>query len=318
MEEGPAERADWCASIRAARAEAIWASAPALIANWLLVEHPGPWPIRGLPDDLPPAVRGVLERAEDRGVRLQLIRRVRDRRPDLRTVVVAGRGADGCWAEQRRVRELEELCALDLDALAAGRPPGFGAPVDPDEPLVLVCTHGRRDVCCARLGRPVAVALDARLPGRVWETTHVGGDRFAANTVTLPGGGYHGGLTAEDVDRLVPALDGGRVLLERWRGACGIPGEQQAADYAVRHLLGETRLHAVRCVSAQAGTDAESRVRLAVGDREFLVSLRRVVQEPRRTSCADGGTISAPAGYEVISLDEVTDAAARASAAGVA
>lgn len=46
--------------------------------------------------------------------------------------------------------DLPALAAGDPPGLAAGDPPGFGTPAP--GPLFLVCTHGRRDVCCARYG----------------------------------------------------------------------------------------------------------------------------------------------------------------------
>jgi hypothetical protein len=52
-----------------------------------------------------------------------------------------------------------------------------------EEPIYLVCTHGRHDACCAVRGRPVAAALAAAYPERTWECSHIGGDRFAANVV---------------------------------------------------------------------------------------------------------------------------------------
>ena len=48
------------------------------------------------------------------------------------------------------------------------------------EPMLLVCTHGVHDTCCAVRGRPVAAALARRWPEATWECSHVGGDRFAA------------------------------------------------------------------------------------------------------------------------------------------
>ncbi|MCD1268029.1 sucrase ferredoxin [Microbacterium sp. MEC084] len=293
----------WCAAIRAEQQEPIFASAPEVISTWLLVEHPGPWPSRGFPGDLSNLARGVLEAAEERGVRVQFIRRVRDRRRAGRTIVVAGRGGARGWAETRDAADLDELAELDLATLADGVAPGFGAAVDPSEPVVLVCTHGRRDVCCARLGRPVAVALSAAMPGRVWETTHVGGDRFAANVVTLPGGQYHGGLTAADVERVAAAITAGELDLERWRGECGVPAAQQAAAYFLRRELAEARIDAVRVLGAADAPGEERVVRIAVDGRpEHLVRVRRVGNAPRRTSCAHGGTIGAPASYELVSL----------------
>ena len=75
---------------------------------------------------------------------------------------------------------------VDLAGLAVGKRPDFGEPVA--GPLLLVCTHRRRNVCCARLGRPLAAALTRLHGAAVLETTHVGGDRHAANLVILPHG----------------------------------------------------------------------------------------------------------------------------------
>ena len=61
------------------------------------------------------------------------------------------------------------------------------------EPVFLVCTHGKRSVCCARLaGRCRAGARRAASRARSGSSTHVGGHRFAANLVILPHGLYYG------------------------------------------------------------------------------------------------------------------------------
>lgn len=196
------------------------ATAPERASSWLLVEHPGPWPSSGLPADVPAEAVSVLEAATAADVRPQLVRRLADRRQDVSTVVLASCPPGSRWTERRTVTDLRALGELDVAALAAGQPPGFGTAAA--DVVVLVCTHGRRDVCCARLGRPLAVLLDAQLPGQVWETTHVGGDRFAPNVVTLPDGSYHGGVSAADVPGLAAALTTGRVLLPRLRGRAGM------------------------------------------------------------------------------------------------
>ncbi len=55
--------------------------------------------------------------------------------------------------------------------------------------LVLVCGHGSRDACCARLGTAVYGALDSRfLDVELWLSSHQGGHRFAANVLVLPTG----------------------------------------------------------------------------------------------------------------------------------
>ena len=43
----------------------------------------------------------------------------------------------------------------------------------------------------------MAAALAEHWPEAVWECSHVGGDRFAANVVVLPDGFYYGQLDPE-------------------------------------------------------------------------------------------------------------------------
>jgi hypothetical protein len=207
------------------------------------------------------------------------------------------------------VRDLRECLDLDLDALAAGRRPGFGEVSH--QPVVLVCTHGRRDVCCARRGRPVAHALDARLPGQVWETTHVGGDRFAPNVVTLPHGTYHGGVDVASAPALATAAVRREVVLEQLRGTAGIPAVAQAAEIFVRQALQLRALDAVCPVTTPRSTGGLEEVEVRVRqqsrtDRHFVVRLaRRQVPDLRLTSCADGGTRDRPHVLELSDLAEV-------------
>lgn len=290
--------------MRSALAEPLLGTAPERAASWLLLEHPGPWPSSEHPADLPAAAAAVVDAATAAGVRPQLIRRVRARRAAPALVVVASCRPGNRWVEQRELTDLRALADLDVDALAAGHRPGFGAPSD--DPVVLVCTHGRRDVCCARLGRPVAQLLDAALPGQVWETTHVGGDRFAANVVALPDGSYHGGLAAGDVPELAAALRRHEVLPARLRGLAGQPVAEQAADALLRQSLGVPAVDAVQVLSRSSGPRGEQCVELFADGVRWCVHVRTRPSGPERlTSCADGGTLGAPESWDLVSLQRV-------------
>ena len=127
-----------------------------------------------------------------------------------------------------------------LDGVAEGHAPQFGLPV-PD-PLLLVCAHGRRDVCCARLGGPLARRLARTWPAEVWETTHVGGHRFAANLVILPHGLYYGPVAGSAAEAAVLAYQRGEVALDRYRGRAGQPQDIQQADYLAMKASGDFSL----------------------------------------------------------------------------
>ena len=76
------------------------------------------------------------------------------RLPRPRTVYLAATapGQTALW--QDTVHEPKHLLDLDFAAIGAGRSGGFG--VRRTDPLLLVCTNGRRDLCCALLGREIA------------------------------------------------------------------------------------------------------------------------------------------------------------------
>jgi hypothetical protein len=55
----------------------------------------------------------------------------------------------------------------------------------------------------------------------VWETTHVGGDRFAANLVCLPDGTYHGTLDRGSAVEVALGCLRGEVAEAFYRGRAG-------------------------------------------------------------------------------------------------
>jgi hypothetical protein len=115
------------------------------------------------------------------------------------------------------------------------------------DPLLLVCTHASRDLCCALDGRPLAAGLAAQHGDQVWECSHVGGDRFAGNLVVLPYGEYHGWVDRDHGSAVAQASAVGQVLLARFRGRTSYDGWQQAAEIAVRERTGVLAREAVRC-----------------------------------------------------------------------
>ncbi len=116
MPPTPARQPDGCAAVRAALGQPLLASAPERASSWLLVEHPGPCPWSGLPDDLPAEAAAVLDAARTAGVRPQLVRRVHHRQRDVATVVLASRRPDRRWTERRTLTDLRALADLDVAA----------------------------------------------------------------------------------------------------------------------------------------------------------------------------------------------------------
>ncbi|MEU6644415.1 sucrase ferredoxin [Saccharomonospora sp. NPDC046836] len=305
------DRVAGCAALRLAYEEPVFATAPEVATAWLLVEHPGPWPATGPPAGLAGEVLRVWEAAGHAGVRRQWIRPTRRRRSSPVTVFTAGTRLGATWLERRVVDDLRDLAALDVATLGQGRPPGFGARTG--ERVVLVCTHGRRDVCCARFGRPVADRLDHALPGLVWEATHVGGHRFAANVVTFPDGVYHGGISPGDAGSLAEALLAGRVVADRLRGRAGLPAPVQAADYYARIRHGVYEVDGVSPLRHNpVGTDGTVRVELLLGaGTRCAVYVRpRKLMEGRATPCGGADPAGARTTFDLVAFEQDKDTAA--------
>jgi hypothetical protein len=161
----------------------------------------------------------------------------------------------------------------------------------PAEPVLLVCTNGRRDVCCALRGRPVALEAAALAPQRVWESSHTGGHRFAPTGVLLP----HGvALARLDGARCAEVLDtADRGHLPSWalgprhdRGRSALPSEAQAAESFVRELVGETSLTALSTeVEEAAGDDARVVVRHVDGRSWSVLAHRSAADVDLSESC---------------------------------
>ena len=105
----------------------------------------------------------------------------------------------------------------------------------------------------ARLGVPLAQALAARHPGQVWETTHVGGHRFAANLVLLPHGVYYGPVTLGLAAAAIDAYQRGSVVVNRYRGRAGQARADQEAEYARRAEGGALSLALGEAARGEAG-----------------------------------------------------------------
>jgi hypothetical protein len=216
--------------------EPVYATA-SQVRRWILVEQPGPWGIdavvsSAMPIDVATRLRAVARAA---GARLLLIRRHGRSEPLRRTCFAVVSTADVRRVEQMEFTDPAELLSVDWSPLRFGEPVG-GAPVE--APLYLVCTNGRHDACCARFGRPVAEALSASLGEQVWESSHFGGDRFAASVVCLPDGIYYGRMSAVDAVRLMQLHAQGRIDLAHYRGRSFQPFVAQAAEHFVRFKLG--------------------------------------------------------------------------------
>lgn len=274
------------------------------VRSWLLLEQPGAWSRDALLDDRLPDRLGPRLHAlgQQHGVKVLLVRRHGRGATSLRrTCFLARTDPRGSWLERVRLPAAEAVFDLDLAALVRGERLGLTPVTDP---LFLVCTHGKHDPCCAERGRPVAAALAARFPDATWESSHIGGDRFAANVVCLPDGIYLGRLDAEEAVAAAEAHAAGSLDLRHFRGRSCYPFPVQAAEAFLREQRALTGLDDVRLLGSEQTGDT-LRARFADGTgRVFLVRVRtRGAEQAWRLSCHDGADTLPPA-YELLELVE--------------
>jgi hypothetical protein len=170
-----------------------------------------------------------------------------------------------------------------------------------DRPVYAVCAHGTHDMCCAIQGRPVAAALERQCPGRVWECSHVGGDRFSANVLVLPTGQQYGRVEETTTGELVEATEAGRVLPRLLRGQVGLAPAVQAAIAHAQQELGLTGIGQVRGVGSAPGEDGNQLVRLETERGNFTVAVQKESGLPARLTCRADMT-RVPLSYRPLSL----------------
>ena len=276
----------FCADLSRENDEPLSATA-SRIDHWFLIEYRGLWTRdallgSGLSDQVKQHIREQV--ASVRHGRLLFIRRP-DRRKQPELAVFSASSFPGEERVTRlAVESYEDLRGLDLRG---------GEPCE--HPLFLVCTHGKHDPCCARHGRPLYEALRDELDADwVWQSSHIGGDRFAGNLVCLPHGLYYGRVDRDSAGSVLDEHLAGRILLEHYRGRSHYPFPVQAAERWAREQAGATAIDDVTIQSvervaggwqvavAAGGRTYLARVEPQAGDLTILTCSSETAQRPRR------------------------------------
>ncbi|WP_128801732.1 MULTISPECIES: sucrase ferredoxin [unclassified Streptomyces] len=295
------------------------AGTAATARTWLLLEQPGPWGAKALTSShLDPALGHALEAAaKGTGVRIALIRRPGRHAdcgtPAARQVYAAHTDPGGAWLHSATADDPRALLDLDFAALGRGEHQSFdavlGARPHTGGPLALVCTNGKRDRCCALLGRPLAAQLAASEVEGVWEVTHLGGHRFSPTVLVLPYGYAYGRAEAHAVKEVLHGVREGRVVVEGCRGSSAWERPGQAAELAVRTAVGEYAVDALR-VEATSGSAPRWRVTVAHADgRRWSVEVAQGASLPPRPESCGTSVLGSPARMEVLAVHELRPSA---------
>ncbi len=252
-------------------------------ARVLLVEQPGPW-----------GRAGLRESRFDAATRAEL---------EARAAAAAGAGAGHPPPGPHPARARPPLGARrhprGPSGAALGRVPRDDAdllelPLDgsagtPGRRSALPGLRAQQARHLLRAARPPGGGCAGALrPGRVWECSHVGGERFAANVLMLPSGLLYGRVLPFAAREFVAAAEAGEVIGALLRGRIGyVPVAQAALAFGYEHL-GIRRMSDLQVLRASRVVDDQAIVRLAgpSGELDVQVQVDRVA--------ADGLTCANP------------------------
>lgn len=281
------ESVETCSRLSSLSGEHLYGTAPE-VENWFLLEYPGVWRKDALRESA--LSEEVKERLEE------LLSRFENSR--LQLVAGSGRGNGETSFYYAKSSEFfpklykfplggyEDLLDIDLPELArTGEIEKFSS----GEKLVLVCTHGAHDGCCAALGTPVFRKLvgDGRV--RAMRTTHVGAHRFAANLVMLPEGVYYGRVSPENVAGVVDSHCRGEIFLDCYRGRSCFSQTSQVSDYFLRRETGKLGVYDIRWEFEKDRAEYTA-VEFGIEGETTVYSVNTVVMNQAvklRTTCGD-------------------------------
>ena len=255
-----------CALASLEAGESLTGTAVESVDRWLLLEVTDPWAPKAVETEaLPPSVRARLsDWLEAPRSRMQLIRRPgrSTRRPIF---MVVSSAPDRQHSSRVELDQYEDLLDLDLDTL----------PAEPSEPICLVCVHGRRDRCCGVLGSAAFRAIQS-LGVEVWQTSHLGGHRFAPCALWLPEGLMYGRLKPEHVGAWVAARRARQIgELDLFRGRCSYDRPSQAAEIFLIRRLGLQSANEIEWLGTESESDSSWVARFTTPSGDETVRLRR-------------------------------------------
>ena len=280
-------------SVRSALLDEPMQGTASRVRRYLLIEDPGPWGVEALRDSrLPDGLKRELRRrSRFTGVRVLLIRRFGGPRVVRQPQVYVVDTAAPPTAVGGQLTDVRDV----LDPSFWSTTPGPHPDLDQHSgSLLLVCTHGRHDPCCAERGRPVARALSQAYPEQTWECSHMGGDRFAGNLLCLPDGIAYGRVAPEDAATIAREYLDRRLDLAHLRGRGRYPFAVQAAEWHLRKELQLTGIDDLVLAQHQTDEVGVTAVFTTTSGVAWSVRMRISHAPPRHVTCHAKQPFAAP------------------------
>ena len=260
--------------------EQLFATAPRADV-WLALEYTFPWKKDAFAEsELTTPVKQQIDAylAAIPRSRLQLIRQPAGGSTTGAALYIAISGDQQAVLYKIHLNSYDDLLTLDVPGIASGDPTYDHYKID--RPIFLICANGKRDISCAKYGRPVYDSLSKLTGESAWQTTHLGGHRFAATVAILPHGLCFGRVPENQTETLMNEFRQGRICLDLFRGRSCYDEPVQAADYFLREQTNTQGLFELRLVDASNdGSNWLITFESAANGAKYAVALSQYLSE---------------------------------------
>jgi hypothetical protein len=257
------------------------------VDTWLILEYNGRWSGEAFRDSkIPERAKARISRYlnDTPDSRLQLVKK-KGQSEDGIKIYIARSEEKNPRLYESAISEYEDLVDLDIYSIIQN------GKFERSEPIYLVCTNGEHDQCCGKFGMPVFLDVAEGAHNEdTWQTTHIGGHRFATTFVCLPHGLYYGRVReGKRAEEIIDEYKNGNIDIRSYRGRSCYSPPAQAAEYFLRKETGITEIAAFFLKHIKEA-DGEIKVEfLSVFEEKiFEVSLRKLDSTLRiLKSCGD-------------------------------
>jgi len=150
---------------------------------------------------------------------------------------------------------------------------------------IFICTHGRHDKCCAKFGQELVDKMRYHVSRQktaveVWDSSHLGGHRFAATMLDFPTGRAYGHLSPHEVPNYLASRKAAQVYGAAYRGSVFLSGLEQVAEAHVQHFCFIQKWRCQpRIRKVEQLTEENFRCLADLSDTESSVDLQKIIPD---------------------------------------
>jgi hypothetical protein len=142
-------------------------------------------------------------------------------------------------------------------------------------PIYLICTNDQHDPCCGKWGQ--ALFDQSQSTENLWQCSHLGGDRFAANVVSLPAGNYYRQVDSDALKSIIESEKQNTLYVDRFAGRSCYDRITQVAFHHLLRTYPQTGINDWSLV----GKEEKVTLRFSIGflgknDRKVIVDIEQI------------------------------------------